>query len=354
MTSCRHFYGFFTDALRDLELTQCGPICGDLSSLHRLTLHSCTIEQVTKMSPSLEYLELNANYSALGSDDWSADAWDLGLLTKLKVLKISTAHALTNKHMAGVRHMHELEHLTVTGCPNVTDFCFLEGLSNLRHLQVSNTFDWSMLKHVQLDSFSATEFDLEQLLYLGTQRRLQFLRIDQGRGDIINRVDPGPVLASLMPHWTNLRVLDLFFCTQLIDTSGFTLCAGLNCLKLDFCKLIDDHKLEHLLRSFPCLEILSLKFTRVSDKGLCYLPTSVRDLALRGCEAVTDNAMPFLRLLKGLTSLDISHTRVSKVDTLPRSLQTLYITGSGGLIGPESLLELRRRRGKRVKIVQDY
>ncbi len=347
MTGFRHFSAGFSDALRDLELTQCGPIGGDLSMLNRLTLHSCTIEQVHAMSPTLEYLELNANYSALDLEDWSADAWDLKTLTRLKVLKISTSHSLQNDHAAGISHMADLHSLTLTSCPNVTDFSFLKSLSKLRHLQVSNTFDWSKLKHVELETFSATEFTLEQLLCLSSQRRLQFLRIDQGRGD--HRVDPGPVLSSLLPQWQELRMLDLFFCTELIETGGFSVYAGLKCLKIDFCKHINDSKLKQLLLSFPCLEILSAKFTSVSDSSLAFLPRSINDLSVRGC-SVTDRALPSLKALKNLTNLDISRTDITGIDQLPKSLKTLYITGSGS-ISPESLLILRR---KHVKIVQDY
>jgi hypothetical protein len=298
----------------------------------------------------LQHLELNANYSKLGLEDWSAGAWDFGRLTKLKVLKLSSQHSLTNSHMAGVSRLRDLHRLHISSCSRVTDFSFLQGLNKLRHLHVSNTFDWAMLKHVELESFSATEFTLAQLLHLGTQRRLEFLRIDQGRGDSVHRVDPGPVLSSLLPRWPQLRMLDLFFCTQLLDTSGFTLCNALKCLKIDFCKLVDDHMLEQLLRSFPRLEVLSIKFTRVTDAGLEFLPTNLHDLALRGC-AVTDHATPFLRALQFLAILDISYTKITQVNELPASLKTLYVSGDNGLISNESLLALGN---KHVKIVRDY
>jgi hypothetical protein len=350
MTGCRHFYGFSTDTLRDLELTQCAPVGGDLSSLRRLTLHNCTVQKVTKMSPVLEHLELNANYSAVDLEDWSGDAWDLGNLPNMKELIISTSHSLSNKHVAGVRNMRELEKLTMTCCPEVTDFSFLQGLSKLRYLKVSNNFDWSMIKHVELESFSATEFTLEDLLHLGGQRRLQFLRLDQGRGDVVGRVDPGPILMALLPQWPKLHTLDLFFCNQFVETQGFPLTPGLKCLKIDFCKLITDERLVNLLRSFPELEMLSIKFTRVSDVGLLGLPLSIRELALRGC-VVTDKSLAVFAKLQNLTSLDIAHTQISRVDKLPKSLKTLYITGSSLLISPDHVLTLRRRR---VKIVQDY
>lgn len=346
MMGCRHFDGVLT--LRDLELTQCGPVRGDLRSLHSLKLHSCTIEHPVHLGPDLEYLELNANHSEHGPVEWSA--WDLGQLTKLTVLKLTSQHSLTNSHLVGVSRMHDLHRLHITSCSGVTDFSFLEGLSKLRHLQVSNTFDWAMLKHVELESFSATEFTLAQLRHLGTQRRLEFLRIDQGRGDIVHRMDPGPVLSSLLPQWPHLRMLDLFFCTQLIDTSGFTLCTTLKCLKIDFCKLVDNHMLEQFLHCFPQLEVLSIKFTRVTDAGLEFLPTRIHDLALRGC-AVTDQAIPYLSALKNLTVLDISYTKITQVYALPASLKTLYVTGSNGLISPDSLLALGKTG---LTVVHDY
>ena len=348
MTGCRHYDGFPTDTLRELELTQCGPVGGDLSTLRSLTLHNCIVEKVTKMSPDLEYLELIANYSATNLQDWSADAWDLGKLTKLKELIISTSHSLANRHVAGVGRMHDLEKLAMTCCPDVTDFSFLQGLSKLRHLKVSNNFDWSMLKHVELESFSATEFTLEDLLHLSGQRRLQSLRLDQGRGDIVGRVDPGPILIALLPQWPNIHTLDLFFCNQFAETRWFPWTPGLKCLKIDFCKLITDEKLANLLHSFSDLELLSVKFTRVSDAGLAGLPPTIRDLALRGC-AITDKSLAVFGKLKNLTSLDISHTKLSRVDKLPKSLKTLHITGSSALINPASVMTLRRRQ---VKIVQ--
>ena len=204
-----------------------------------------------------------------------------------------------------------------------------------------------MLKHLKLQVFSAREYHNSDLRHLVTQPDLRCLRLDQARSPC---GDTAEVLSTLIAGWPHLRTLDLFYCTHLLTTHGFPVCPTVTCLKIDFCKLIDDSKLQALVRSFPNLEILSANFTQVSDSGLACLHGRFRELNFRGCN-LTSAALVYFKPMRELTSLDIAYTKVQHVNALPKSLQVIDVTGCD-LVCTTSTRKLLRYR--RTKVIQSF
>jgi Leucine-rich repeat (LRR) protein len=354
MSYCSSYRGFLTDTLRELELTHCATLHGDVGCLAHLTaernvgrlthltLDSCTIDQSFKLNDTLTHLVLRAN--CFTNFEWDPDTLDG--LTNLKSLEI-TESSIDNIQALAITTMTRLETLTLKRCPFLTDYRFLEGLHLLRSLHVETSFDWSMLKHLKLHLFSVREYHNSDLRHLVTQPDLRCLRLDQARSPC---GDTAEVLSTLIAGWTHLRTLDLFYCTHLLTTHGFPVCPTVTCLKIDFCKLIDDSKLQALMRSFPNLEILSANFTQVSDSGLACLHGRFRELNFRGCN-LTSAALVYFKPMRELTSLDIAYTKVQKVNALPKSLQVIDVTGCN-LVCTTSTRKLLRYR--RTKVIQSF
>jgi hypothetical protein len=323
MQSCPCVAGSFLSRLRKLSLSYCGLHVSAMGALTSLELKGCAITHALPLSSDLEHLVLRGNWFGSEHCDWPADM-NLDSWVNLKVLDLTTIRQFDNARVAPIALMKNLESLTLNGCPEVTDFSFLEGLDLLKTLRVEANFDWTMLRHVQLHTLAARGFEVSSLEMLGTQRDLRSLRLVQSAS---HRFDPVGVLSRLMPHWPNLYSLDLFYCPNLmLEHHAFPVCPSLTCFKIDFCKFVTDEKLQLLMASFPNLEVFSATFTHVSDAGLALLPLSMRDLNIRGC-SITDAALPSLMRMDSLTALDVGYTGIHHLPTLPNSLTFLDVTG---------------------------
>jgi hypothetical protein len=158
-----------------------------------------------------------------------------------------------------------------------------------------------------------------------------------------NLFDPVYVLATLLPNWPELHTLDVFYIPSLMDTQRFPVCPSVKCLKIDFCKSISDEKLQLLMTSFPNVEVFSAAFTRISDAGVLCLPVNLRDLNLRGCN-ITDAALPVIKGMRSLTSLDVAYTGIQHMRTLPRSLTSLDVSGCTQMCVDSARNLLRQKR----------
>lgn len=344
MSMCSGYHGFFTNSLRELELTHCAPLSGDFGRLTHLTLDACTIEPSFRLGDTLTHLALRANCFA--NLEWTPDDFTLDGLNNLKSLEI-TESSLDNIQAIAIGSMTRLESLTLKRCAFLTDYRFLHNLDLLRELHVETNFDWSMLKHLKLHVFSVREYHNSDLVHLATQPNLRCLRLDQARSPL---GDPAEFLSTLIAGWPHLRTLDLFYCTHLLTTHGFPVCPSVTCLKIDFCKLVDDSKLQSLMRSFPNVEILSANFTQVSDSGLACVHGRSRELSFRGCN-LTSAALAHFKPMRALESLDIAYTKVQDVNALPKSLRVIDVTGCdlACVISTRKLL-----RHRRTKVIQSF
>ena len=350
MTNCAHFYGFFSDTLRKLTLVECTVDCGtttmDYGPLVSLELKGCAIARLPSLYSTLEHLKFHGNWFGPQFVDWS-DEMTLENWPNLKTLDLMSIDSLDNTRVAPIGRMKNLESLALSKCLRITDYSFLEGLDMLKALRIEGRFDWTMLKHVQLHSFAVRDFDIQDLHHLESQAELRSLRLDQAR---ISALDPVAVLSNMVSKWPNLHTLDFFYCPTLMTTHGFPVCPAVTCLKLDFCKFITNDKLQMMMVSFPNLETFSAAFTGITDIGVAHIPYGVKDLELRGCY-ITEDALPFLMHLRSLTSLDIAHTKIQQVTMLPKSLQTLDVSGC-----IQSCVDSARRltRKRRVKITNTF
>jgi len=331
--------------LRKLTMTQCPKKLEPFVELLGEPLGEPFVEPVGEpvgelIQHPLRHLTLNGN--RVGSEpDWCVK---LECLTKLKSLSITRVHDFDNSRARAIGNMTGLKRLSIKGCPRLNNYSFLQGLHSLRSLQVEMSFDWSMLKHLRLHVFAAMEFLIRDLDHLSTQRGLQSLRL------CTPLWDPGPKLSTLIADWPDLHTLDLGSCTHLSATRGLPVCPSVKCLKIDFCKLIDDDRLRALMFSFPNVQILSANFTRVSDAGVACVHKGVRGLSLRGCQ-ITDAVLPLLRPMLFLTALDVAYSALRYVTVLPASLRTIDVTGCADscIVSTHQLL-----RGGRVNILNSF
>jgi hypothetical protein len=325
--------------LRKLSLNGCGLHVSAMDALTSLELKGCAVTAALPLSSEMEHLTLRNNWFGPDQADWG-QVMKLEQWMNLKTLDVTALTNFDNARVAAIGLMKNLESLTLNGCPQVTDFSFLRGLVSLRTLHVESNFDYAMLKHVNLHTFTARGFDASQLQCLETQTGLQSLRLVQMAPNLF---DPVYVLATLLPNWPELHTLDVFYVPSLMDAQRFPVCPSVKCLKIDFCRSISDEKLQLLMTSFPNVEVFSAAFTRISDAGVLCLPVNLRDLNLRGCN-ITDAALPVIKGMRSLTSLDVAYTGIQHMRTLPRSLTSLDVSGCTQMCVDSARNLLRQKR----------
>lgn len=305
--------------VRHLNLIRCSPVGGDLRSLRTLKLHHCVMAEDVQLSPKLRSFQVNGYFSAFKR------GWSLRSMSSLQELNLTMCLNITDEQAAGIGCMKDLHTLTLLECELLSNFAFLTSLSKLRVLTVSKNFDWRMLPHLTLDCFTAIRCNVSDLHWLASQSALRIVRL-HGYSD----QDPAPVLGDLLPKWPLLHTLDLSHWSHFLSTRGLAVFPSVKHLTVDHCTWINNHELHNLACSFPNLESLSAKRTRIGDDGLGILQfwklgRELRDLSLSGC-FVADRGLLHLHSFPLLSRLDLSDCDIARVDKLPTSITELDVT----------------------------
>jgi hypothetical protein len=305
--------------VRHLNLIRCSPVGGDLRSLRTLKLHHCIMAEDVQLSPKLRSFHVNGYFNAFKR------GWSLHHMPSLQELNLTMCLNITDDQVSGISGMKNLHTLTLLECELLSNFAFLTNLSKLRVLTVSKNFDWRMLAHLKLDCFTAIRCDVSNLHWLASQPALRIVRLHG-----YSNQDPAVVLGDLLPKWPHLHTLDLSHWSHFLSTYGLAIFPSVKHLTVDHCTWINNHELHILACSFPSLESLSAKRTRIGDDGLGILQfwklgLELRELSLSGC-FVTDRGLLHLQSFPHLTRLDLSECNIARVDKLPPSIAELDVT----------------------------
>ena len=339
MIDCQNL-GAQLNRVRDLDLIRCSNVGGDLRSLRRLKLHHCVLSDV-QFSSKLRYFHLNGYLKV------DRPGWSLCGMRALCELHLTMCRSVTNEHASHIKHMQDLHTLTLLECEGLSDFAFLANLPKLRVLTVSSNFDWEMLLHLRLECFTAIgcgAFGVSGLHRLAAHSELRVLRVHGRYSD----EDPAQALCDLLQCWPKLHTLDLSHWSHFLAKprrAGLGLHPSVQRLTIDYCTWVHTHELLILAYSFPNLEALSAKRTRIGDECLsevCELGLKWRELCISGC-VVTDQGLSHLQGLPNLTRLGLSECDIRRADLLPLSITELDVTRCTKL-DPHSLQTLRARQ----------
>jgi F-box and leucine-rich repeat protein 14 len=241
----------------------------------------------------IETLRVEPGLDTFGSNAITDKA--IGEIVTLKTLRhLDLRHSprLTAEGLARLKALPSLEVLDLGDC-RMTD----EGLKALSDLSGLTSLDVSGFRQ------GVTDAGLASVARLG---RLQSLRVGMTHSDPAAVTDRG--LESLS-KLGDLRTLDLAGFGKITDEgiAHLSKLARLARLSLLNCSNVTDAGLRHL-SSLRELSELNLWGVRISDKGLTPLTTlPLTALDLMGHGGLTDEGMPALEELSGLTRLSIIH-----------------------------------------------
>jgi Leucine-rich repeat (LRR) protein len=212
----------------------------------------------------------------------------LASLRHLTRLGLPHCHGLTSRSLRLLAPLRQLTYLDLSDCGISGGLEHLEGLP-LRHLDLSGC---------QINEAAFDEIP----------RLRELSRVTLGRCQVTSR------MVERLAELPELEALDLRICTfeqgALYELRGL---AELRNLDLQHCTVNDqDLALLARVRGLSSLDLSWCK--QLGPDGLTHLSalSDLRRLKLYSCEQLTNTSVKVLSKLKGLTRLDVSHTKLTK------------------------------------------